>query len=148
MSKTVEAYYRPSDGPTLLKNADDVDALIDTVLAEPFGNSVIALYSAARPLVAAGVPDHELRVALHAEANVGGIRYAGDDGAQEGSWYVPGQVSSREEVFYYYAGHDQGWPQDSEVTIEQVRRAAREFVSGNGARPGSFEWRAWPEAVS
>ncbi len=147
MTDTVRAFYKHGHGPTLLETAADVDALIDAVLAEPFGNSVIALYSTARPLMESGVPDHELRVALYAEAKVGGIRYAGDDGTQEASWYVPGQVSQREEVFYYYQGHDQGWPGDSEVSIEQVRQAVREFVDGAGARPQSFEWRKWPEGV-
>lgn len=147
MPNTVEAFYK-NDEPTLIESAHDVDALIDSVLAESFDNSVITLYSTARPLMESGVPDHELRVALHAEAKVGGIRYVGDDGTHEGSWYVPGQVSLREEVFYNYAGHDQGWPQDSEVSIDQVRQAVREFVSGDGARPRSFEWRDWPESVS
>ncbi|MFC9687796.1 Imm1 family immunity protein [Kribbella sp. NPDC056951] len=147
MPNTVEAFYK-SDVATLLESADDIDALIDSVLAESFETSVITLYSKARPLMESGVPDHELRVALHAEAKVGGIRYAGDDGAHEGSWYVPGQVSQRDEVFYYYAGHDQGWPQDSEVSIDQVRQAVQEFLTGDGARPQSFEWRDWPESVS
>ncbi|MGC4944117.1 Imm1 family immunity protein [Kribbella sp. DT2] len=148
MATTVEAFYRTGAAPTLLRSAGDVEALIDAVLAEPFDNSVITLYSAARPLMESGVPDHELRIAINAEGKVGGIRYAGDDGRDEGSWYVPGQTSSREEVFYYYCGHDQGWPDDSEVTIEQVRQAVREFVDGDGVRPWGFEWADWPERVA
>ncbi len=147
MPNTVEAFYK-GDEATLLESTDDVDALIDSVLAESFETSIITLYSTARRLMESGVPDHELRVALHAEAKVGGIRYAGDDGTHEGSWYVPGQVSQREVVFYYYAGHDQGWPRDSEVSIDQVRQAVREFLTRDGARPQSFEWRDWPEGVS
>jgi hypothetical protein len=148
MTTTVRAFYKNGAGPTLLDTHEDVDALVDAVQAEPFENSVITLYSTARPLMESGVPDHEMRIAIHAEAKVGGIRYAGDDGTHEGSWYVPGQESEREEVFYYYQGHDQGWPQDSEVSIEQVRQAVREFVEGSGARPQTFEWREWPEGVS
>jgi len=146
MANTVRAFYKNGEGPTLIDTPADIDALVDAVLAETFENSVITLYSTTRPLMDSGVPDHELRVAIFAEAKVGGIRYAGDDGTNEGSWYVPGQVSQREEVFYFYQGHDQGWPQDSEVSIEEVRQAVREFVDGNGARPGSFEWREWPAA--
>ena len=148
MTNTVRAFYKNGEGPALLDTADDVDALIDAVLAEPFENSVIALYSTARPLMESGVPDHELRIAIYAEGKVGGIRYAGDDGTSEGSWYVPGQASQREEVFYYYQGHDQGWPQDSEVSVEQVREAVREFVEGDGARPTGSEWAEWPEGVA
>jgi hypothetical protein len=143
MPITVRAFYNNGQGPTLIDTPADVDAVVDAVLAEPFENSVIALYSTARPLMESGVPDHEMRVAIFAEAKVGGIRYAGDDGTAEGSWYVPGQVSQRDEVFYYYQGHDQGWPQDSEVSIEDVRRAIKEFVANGGARPASMEWRVW-----
>ncbi|WP_420323469.1 Imm1 family immunity protein [Kribbella speibonae] len=35
-----------------------------------------------------------------------------------------------------------GWPQDSDVIIEQVRQAVREFVTDEAARPQSFEWRS------
>jgi hypothetical protein len=148
MTNTVRAFYKNGEGPVLIDTPDDVDALIDAVLAEPFENSVIALYSTARPLMESGVPDHELRIAIYAEGKVGGIRYAGDDGTNEGSWYVPGQRSQREEVFYYYQGHDQGWPEDSEVSVEQVRQAVREFVEGAGTRPAGFEWAEWPEGVA
>lgn len=148
MTTTVRAFYKNGEGPVLIDTADDVDALIDAFLAEPFENSVIALYSTARPLMESGVPDHELRIAIYAEGKVGGIRYAGDDGTDEGSWYVPGQTSQRDEVFYYYQGHDQGWPKDSEVSIEQVRQAVREFVEGAGTRPVGFDWAEWPEGVA
>lgn len=147
MTNTVRAFYKNGEGPVLIDTPDDVDALIDAVLAEPFENSVIALYSTARPLMESGVPDHELRIAIYAEGKVSGIRYAGDDGKDEGSWYVPGGVSEREEAFYYYQGHDQGWPHDSEVSIEQARQAVREFVEQDGARPSGFEWAEWPEGV-
>ena len=83
MTNTVRAFYKNGAGPTLLETAADVDALVDAVLAEPFENSVITLYSTARPLMESGVPDHEMRAALYAEAKVGGIRYAGDDSTKK-----------------------------------------------------------------
>jgi hypothetical protein len=43
--------------------------------------------------------------------------------------------------------HDEGWPRDSEVSIEQGRAAIKEFVANDGGRPASFEWKAWPENV-
>lgn len=94
-------------GSTQLTTVDDVDRLVDVLLAEPFENSVIALYSRDRPLSEQGYPDHELRIVIRAEAKVGGIRYAGDDGTARGVWYVSGTPSDREEVFYYY------WPGSS-----------------------------------
>ncbi len=95
VANTVRAFYKNGEEPTLIDTPADIDALVDAVLAEMFENSVITLYSTARPLMDSGVPDHEMRVAILAEAKVGGIRYAGDDGTNEGSWYVPGQVSQR-----------------------------------------------------
>lgn len=148
MTATVRAFYKNGAGPTLLTSAADVDALVDAVLAEPFENSVVALYSEARPLLESGVRDHELRIGIDAEAKVGGIRYAGDDGATRGVWYVPGKHSEREETFFYYQGHDEGWPQDSEVSIEEVRRAIGEFVETGGNRPASFEWAEWPRDIA
>lgn len=148
MAATVRAFYKNGAGPTLLTSAADVDALVDAVSAEPFENSVIALYSEARTLLESGVRDHELRIGIDADAKVGSIRYAGDDGAARGVWYVPGAPSQREEAFYYYQGHDEGWPQDSEVSIDDVRRAIREFVETGGNRPSSFEWATWPGDIA
>ncbi|MFB6724216.1 Imm1 family immunity protein [Kribbella sp. NPDC056345] len=148
MTATVRAFYKNGAGPTLLNSAADVDALVEAALAEPFENSVVALYSEARPLLESGVRDHELRVGIDAEAKVGGIRYAGDDGAVRGVWYVQGRPSQRDEAFYYYQGHDEGWPMDSEVSLDDVRRALGEFVESGGGRPASFEWAAWPRDIA
>jgi len=43
---TVKAYYRDEhgDNPVRIETADDLDALIDALLAEPYENSVAALY--------------------------------------------------------------------------------------------------------
>jgi hypothetical protein len=146
MSGKVEAYYRHGHGenPVVLQTSDDADALIDAMLHENFENSVATLYADSRPLKS-GLPDHELRIAINAEGKVGGIRYAGGD--TDDVTYVPGQTSLREEMFYLYMTHDEGWPQDSEVSIEQVRQAVRQFVDGDGSRPQSFEWREWPQGV-
>ncbi|MEV0291139.1 Imm1 family immunity protein [Kribbella sp. NPDC050820] len=144
---SVSAYYtHDHDKGVILRTAEDADELVDALLQQPFANSVAALYADMRPKASSGYPDHELRIAVDAEAKVGGIRYAG--GETDDVTYVPGKTSAREEMFYLYMGHDEGWPQDSEVSIVQVRQAVREFVEGNGARPTSFVWREWPGGVS
>lgn len=150
MTGTVTAYFKHEhgDNPMVLRSAQDADALIDAMLKEEFGNSVAALYADDRPPMESGVPDHELRIAIYAEAKVGGVRYAGDDGSETGSWYASGQASQRDEVFYYYMTHDEGWPQDSEVSIEDVRAAVKGFLESGGSRPSSKEWKAWPEHVA
>lgn len=129
----------------MILESQDADALVDAMLGEGFENSVAALYANTRPWINPGYPDHQLRIALFTEGKVGGIRYSGGD--TNDVTYVPGKTSEREEVFYNYMHHDEGWPQGSEVTIDQVRQAVREFIDDNGGRPGSFEWREWPKGV-
>jgi hypothetical protein len=148
MNVKIKAYYKHGHGddPVVLESARDVDALIDGLTSESFDNSVAALYAETRARINPDYPDHELRIAWLAEGKVGGIRYAG--GNTKDVAYVPGKASEREDVFYNYMHHDEDWPRDSEVTIEQVRQAVREFVEGNGARPQSFEWREWPEGAN
>lgn len=146
MSGATSGYFTRDHGdhPVILRTADDADAFVDAMLREKPTNSVAALYAEDRPLKS-DLPDHELRIAVNVEAKLGGIRYAG--GALGNTCYVSGVVSERDEVFYYYMGHDEGWPTDSEVSIGQVRQAVREFVKGSGARPTGFEWTEWPEGV-
>ena len=142
----VNAYYtHDHDKGVQLRTTEDADALVDALLQQPFANSVAALYSATRPKASSGLPDHELRIAIDVKAEVGGIRYAG--GETSDVTYVRGSVSQREEMFYLYMTHDEGWPQDSAVSFDQVRQAVREFIEGNGVRPTGFEWTEWPEDV-
>jgi hypothetical protein len=142
----VSAYYtHDHDKGVILRTAADADALVDELLRQPFDNSVAALYADTRPKAASGYPDHELRIAIDIEANIGGIRYTGGD--SDATAYVAGATSEREEMFYLYMSHDEGWPKDSAVTFDQVRQAVKEFIEGNGTRPTGFEWREWPEGV-
>lgn len=147
MSFTVKAYYKHGHGaqPIVVTSSEEMDALIDAVLAEEFGNSVVALYVSERPRMKTGHPDHELRLAIDREAKAGGIRYAGGD--SKGSWYALGRTSKREEVFYYYQGHDEGWPRDSEVSLNMVRMVAKDFLASGGSRPALVHWQAWPADV-
>lgn len=78
---------------------------------------------------------------------MGSLRYAGKVDDAAGVWYAVGQKSQRDEVFYYYMGHDEGYPQDAEVSIEELRTAVKEFLDSGGERPSSPQWANWPEAV-
>jgi hypothetical protein len=135
----VEAYFRHEHGadPVILRNADDADRLVDALLAEPFENSVATLYAMSRPLLPSGVPDHEMLIAVNAEDGVGGLRYMGD-----GTWYAEGAASRHEEVYYLYMGHDRDFPRDSEISIDLVRLAVKEFLATNGERPTVVGWRS------
>jgi hypothetical protein len=122
MNNRVQAYYRNEHGedPVLLQGASDVDALIDVLLASRPSENLAALHSLARPLMPAGVPDHELLV---------GAFVSLDSSKEEGS------------VFYSIMGSATEFPVDSEVPIGLVREAVKEFLSSGGRRPNCVQWR-------
>jgi hypothetical protein len=107
----VKAYYTHEHGeqPLRLETPEDVDRLIDGLLAEDYGNSVAALYVEGR-LNSAGVPDHELLVAVNNEdGDNGALRYMGDGG----TYFSQGQAGGDKEVTYYYTGSDREFPAES-----------------------------------
>ncbi|GAB3936241.1 hypothetical protein GCM10029976_047690 [Kribbella albertanoniae] len=148
MTYTVRAFYKQDQqpSPAIVSSPDDIGALIDAVLNEPPTNSVIAMYIAERPKTEHDMPDHELRVAINQEAKVGGLRYSGPADGAAGVWYAASRDSERDEVFYYYMGHDEGWPQDSEISLDELRSAVSTFLA-SGERPSGIEWTEWPADV-
>ncbi|MGH3736450.1 MAG: Imm1 family immunity protein [Micromonosporaceae bacterium] len=135
----VEAYFKHehADAPMRLSTPEDVDALVDAMLREPYENSVAALYVEGR-LNAARVPDHELLLAVNQQDKVGGLRYMGGDG----TYYATGKRSAYEQVVYFYTGSQREFPRDSELPLDVVRRVVKEFLAWGGERPGGIEWVA------
>ncbi|GAA0625661.1 hypothetical protein HPO96_35925 [Kribbella sandramycini] len=132
---TIRAYYKHEHDtqPLILETAADIDLLIDGLLSEDYDHSVAALYVEGR-LNAAGVPDHELLVAVNNEdGDVGALRYMGDGG----TYYTHGPGNA--EVTYFYTGSDREFPADSEVSLTDVREAIKEFLA-TGTRPAGLEW--------
>lgn len=83
------------------------------------------------------MPDHELLVAVNNEdGKAGGLRYLGE----AGSFFARGERSQHEEVTYSYMGSDREFPRESELPIEVLRAAAKEFLESGGDRPDSVEW--------
>lgn len=113
-----------------------MDALIDDLLSEPFDNSIAALYVQGRDNKL-GLPDHELQVAVNAQDNVGALRYMGGSG----TYFAKGTTSRYDEVAYYYMGNDHGFPRDSDLPLDAVRAAAKEFLASGGERPQRVQWR-------
>jgi hypothetical protein len=134
---TVKAYYRHEHGdePVLVETAADADALVDALLAEPYDNSVAALYVEGR-LNEAGVPDHELLVAVNHEDKVGGLRFMGDGG----TYFSAGSPSRHDEVVYYYMGSEREFPHASEIPVDVVKQAVRDFLENQGHRPTGVAW--------
>jgi len=132
-----------AETPIELSVDADVDRLIDSMLADDFENSLATVYVNGRTN-AAGVPSPELLMGIDSEGGVASLAYTGESPAFAGTFYALGETSQRDEVFYYYMGHDRGFPADSELPIDAVRVALKEFLASNGERPTSVEWRAWP----
>lgn len=141
MTHTAEAYFKRGHGadPVVLSTADEIDHLVDALVAEPWENSVAALYVCGR-LNEAGVPDHELLVAVdYDNKSMGALRYMGGGG----TYFSKGSSTDGDSVLYYYMGSDREFPRDAALPIEDVRAAVKAFVASGGARPEAVEWRDW-----
>jgi len=146
MAHTAKAYFKRGHGadPVLVTDVNDLDQLIDALAAESWENSVAALYVDGR-LNQAGVPDHELLLAIDYEnKTMSALRYMGDDG----TYFSKGNADDDDSVLYYYMGNDREFPRDSVLPIADVRVAVREFLQSGGERPTGVEWREWPVNVT
>lgn len=144
MSYTASAYYRRGhrDNPVHLESPADLDAMIDDLLsdADDGDNSVAAVHINERSLTEHGYPDHELRIAIDAPRQLGALRYMADLQA----WYAQGKLNPREQVEYFYTGHDEQWPRDSDLTLDLIRDAVKQFLDTGGSRPTAPDWAPWP----
>jgi hypothetical protein len=149
MTYTIEAYYRHEHNrtPAIIASDDDVDQLVDSLLGETFDHTMAALYIRERPKTDRGLPDHNFRIGIAPERKLGGLKFAGIVDGTAGVWYAAGQSAQHDEVFYEYVGHPEDFPLDSELSVDHVRTAIKEFLLSGGERPVSVEWRTWPMDV-
>jgi hypothetical protein len=138
MRYRVEAHYRTEHAkePALLYTVEDVDALIDSLLTGPVNENLAQLFSAERPLLPSGVPDHELLAGVDRSRQVGVLAFMDD-----GNWVSLGKPTEQEEIAYYLARHWTGFPGNSEIPVELVRQAVKEFLVSGGQRPMCVEWQ-------
>ncbi|WP_329571968.1 Imm1 family immunity protein [Streptomyces sp. NBC_01361] len=134
----MEAYYRNEhgDAPVLLRSPEDVDNLIDELLASDCSENMAVLHSLDRPLMPAGFPDHELMVGANGELQVGVLAFMDD-----GNFVSLGPADGRGEVSYSIMGNMTEFPEGSEIPILFVRQAVKEFLSSSGKHPVSVEWQ-------
>ena len=135
----VEAYYLPEhrDGPEPLDTPEDIDALIDRMLNESILNSLAALYSVERPLMPAGVPDHELSVAVDAKAHVGALAFMD----ATGNWATLGSTDGHTDIRYYITGNEREFPDYANIPLDLLRQAVKEFLTSGGQRPTCVVWQ-------
>ncbi|MFC9688183.1 Imm1 family immunity protein [Kribbella sp. NPDC056951] len=143
MSYSAEAYFQ-NEEPTIVTSADGVDELIDALLDAGPQRSVAVLAVRGRPTSELGLPDHEFEIAVDSRRQVGGLRYAGSHSDESGVWYAVGAQSGPDRLIYAHVGDESPFPADSELPIDVVRAAVKEFLSGGGERPSSVDWQQWP----
>jgi Immunity protein Imm1 len=136
VSFTVSAGYNWGD-PTIIATPEDVDAFIDELLTADFDTSIAMLEVQERPLNPNGFPDHELSVAVNSKDNVGALHYMGPTFVS----FSKGHVSKYDEVVYYYLGNDHEFPRDSDISIDTIRQAVKEFLASGGERPTCVPWQ-------
>jgi hypothetical protein len=142
MTYTARANHKrgQANSPAQITGPQDIDALILELSTDDGDNTIAGIYINERPVTPQGLPDHELRIAIDGERKVGAVRYMSGNNA----WYAVGQKSDLDEVLYFYMGHDEQYPQDSEITIDEIRTATNEFLTSGGDRPTSPTWSEWP----
>ncbi|MBB5956410.1 hypothetical protein FHS29_002996 [Saccharothrix tamanrassetensis] len=129
--------YEHGDTPVTVSTVDEVDALIDRVRAEspPAAPILMDVHLSGDPY-AQGI---DVGIAV----DHGVIRYSGREWPRgvvsAGDGPMGGETRS-----YFYMGHGREFPSNSEVPIDIVRQAVKEFMESNGARPTCVRWQDAP----
>lgn len=101
----------------------------------PHDRNCAVVYSLDRPPLPSGYRDHELAVGLDKVAQVGVLALA-----EDGNFASKGSMD-RGVVEYMLLGHSREFMAGSEIPIELVRQAVKEFLGNGGLIPTCIEWQ-------
>jgi hypothetical protein len=134
---SIEALYRPEHIGKLevITTLAGVDTMIDALLAGPENENLAQVFSRERPLLPAGVHDHELLAGVDKDRMVGVLAFRDD-----GNWASLGS-EGRGIVLYYITGHPAEFPDRSEIPVDLARQAVKEFLVSGGQRPECVQWQ-------
>jgi hypothetical protein len=140
MEHRVEVLYRQehAEKPVIVRSGEDVDELINALLAGPAYHNLAQLHSMERPMLPSGYPDHELLMGIDASLRVGVLAFMD---AEVGNVVTLGPSEGRGEVSYFIMGQVTEFPDRSEIPIEFVGRAVKEFLVFGGQRPACVQWQ-------
>jgi len=140
MQHRAEARYRREHGeePVVLATTEDVDALIDALLTGPAYHNMAQLHSLERPLLPSGYPDHELLVGVDRDLPVGVLAFMD---AESGNLVTLASSEGRGDVFYSITGQATEFPDRSEIPVDLIRGAVKEFLVSGGKRPECVQWQ-------
>ncbi|MFB7380780.1 Imm1 family immunity protein [Kitasatospora purpeofusca] len=128
---------RMGDRPHHLNSLEDVDALIDELLAGPEDENLAQIIHLGRERVNPGWPDHELQVGVNKDLRVGVLSFA--DGS--GNYETVGTPESRSSPEYHLGGHWVQFRDQVEISVELAREAVKEFLVSGGKRPACVLWK-------
>ncbi|WP_353963235.1 Imm1 family immunity protein [Streptomyces sp. NBC_01549] len=139
MHNRVEAYYRKehAGNRSIICSAEDVDELIDSLLTAPAYHNMAELHSLERMPLPSGFPDHELLVGVDNNLQAGVLEFMD----AEGNVVTLGSPEGRGEVSYFIVGNATEFPDRSEIPIDLVRQAVKEFLASGGKRPTCVRWQ-------
>ncbi|MEU4741204.1 Imm1 family immunity protein [Actinosynnema sp. NPDC023658] len=129
----LEAWYDwKAEGPTVVHDPVELDAVLDIVVGLNDPTTV--------QLLIHGDPGHAiLDVGLDATTGRGVLYYAGPDAPE--ACISKGPYITEPPPIYYFTGSDTEFPADAEIPLADVRRAAHEYMTTGGGRPGGIQWQ-------
>ncbi|MGW0804744.1 Imm1 family immunity protein [Nonomuraea sp. NPDC002799] len=139
MNAGAEARYQLEHGnaPALLTTPEEADALIDKLLTGPPLQNLAQIHSLERQRMPSGYPDHELLVGADGDRQVGILAFLDADG----NVVTAGSPEFHDQPIYYIQGHPTEFPVHSEISIDLVRQAFKEFLLSGGQRPTCVQWQ-------
>ncbi|GAA1410787.1 hypothetical protein GCM10009639_61980 [Kitasatospora putterlickiae] len=147
MSLRAEVRYRRDriEIPDHLDSLEDVDVLIDELLAGPVNENLAQIIHLDREVIVLGdpgrpgteIPDHQLQVGVDKELQVGVLLFID----RSGNVVTAGPADSRNAPEYYLAGHWTQFRDQVEIPLGLVREAVKEFLSSGGQRPTCVTWK-------
>lgn len=140
MSNSLEVVFSDEhiDDPILISDADGVDRLVDQLSSNPSSHSMAQVYSTARERLSSGMFDHELMVGVDGERNVGLLAFM--DG-EAGNIVTSDGSNESGTVMYHLTGHSTEYPGGTEIPIDDIRHAVKEFLSSGGRIPTCVQWK-------
>ncbi|MER7108866.1 Imm1 family immunity protein [Streptomyces sp. NPDC000229] len=141
ITRGVKAIYLPEhfENPMILTTSEDVDDMFTILLADDI--NAVQFFSLDRPHTPAGWPDHELIAGVRKDRNAGVLSSMDEKCDPVGHVVSVGKPElGRGPVYYTCVDSVHDFPLFSEVPIETVRRAVKEFVASGGKRPACVEW--------
>lgn len=142
MLRGTEAWFTEEHqgAPLLLDSAQAVDAMMDALIAAGPLRNAAQLISLDRRMLSPGWPDHEFLVGVGAGGTFGILSYnTGDEGA-----LIPAGAPTAPVATYMLNTYPREFLEPTEVPIDLVREAVKEFVLSGGRRPTCLEWREEP----